>query len=764
MVKSKINFKFILKYLAIFLFCLLLANGQIDNLSPFLYAFYFACLFVGFNEKLLAIFVLGSAVVVDLSLQSFYSTLTVVAVGLVLFYFCKIIKKRINLWVLFACYLLSLITYIFYNRANWQHLIYYVLLGSVCLFVFIVVMQVLALRKNCFKLTLDETLCFLFTVALMGVGLSGVQIFNVEIYRFVLMLAIFVCIAIGSHALTFSITLSFSLGVALSNFSIIPVAEFALLALLGCVFSMPQKYRISLMAVAVDLFLQFYFFGTGFNLLYQIIPIVLAAIVFVLIPRRAINGVADFVYVKRNELTSRNLINTTRKSIRRRLSELSNIFADMKQIHLKLVKKQLTKEQIIAMLTREVMSSCCKDCLDKNRCTRSLMSDSESNLTHLIEIAVTKGKITLLDIPSGLTNRCAKVNQLISLINRLSDEYKQYKGMVSEVNNVKLLLADQMGAVSRLLLDVGEEVDKNVSFDLAKENQIISKLLSINVECTEVLLYNEQQDTRVVLILKGQVGDYTQIEKAVSNILRLPMQVDAITPMEEGGLVSITLKKCNKYDCVFGLASCNKAGNEECGDCHSIIRLSKDRFLLALCDGMGSGKTAHNMSAVTLSLIENFYKVGFDNDIVLESVNKLLAINNQENYSTLDICLLDLNRQIADIIKVGSPYGVIKRDTNIELVEGGALPIGALDSINPSTYKTTISTKDIVIMATDGVTDAFVSQENFIEYVSKLASNNPQTLAESILNEALRLNNMSARDDMTVLVARTYLKNVKDKK
>ena len=102
--------------------------------------------------------------------------------------------------------------------------------------------------------------------------------------------------------------------------------------------------------------------------------------------------------------------------------------------------------------------------------------------------------------------------------------------------------------------------------------------------------------------------------------------------------------------------------------------------------------------------------------------------------------------------------------TNIELVEGGALPIGALDSINPSTYKTTISTKDIVIMATDGVTDAFVSQENFIEYVSKLASNNPQTLAESILNEALRLNNMSARDDMTVLVARTYLKNVKDKK
>ncbi len=763
MTKYKSNVKFMLKYLAIFLFCLLLANGQINGLSPFLYAFYFACLFVGFDEKLLSVFVLCSAVVIDFSLPTFYCALTAVAVGLVLYYFCRIFKKRLNLWGIFAGFILSHATYIFYNYSNWQHLIYYALLGIVSLFAFVVVMQVLVIRKNCFKLTLDETICFLFAVALMGVGLSSVQIFNVEIYRFVIMLAIFICISIGSAALTFSLTLSFSLGVALSTFSIIPVAEFALLALLGCVFGMPQKYRISIMAIVVDLFLQYYFFGAGLNLLYQIIPIVLSAIMFVLIPRRVLNGVADFVYVKKNELSSRNLINTTRKSIRRRLSELSNIFMDMKQIHLKLVKKQLTKEQIVAMLTREVMANCCKDCLDKNKCTRSLLTDSESNLNHLIEIAVTKGKITLLDIPSSLTNRCAKVNQLISLINRLSDEYKQYKGMVSEVNNVKLLLADQMGAVSKLLLNVGEEVDTNVSFDLAKENQIISKLLSINVQCNEVLLYNEQEDYRAVLILKGQMGDFKPIEKVVSNILRTPMQVDAVTPLEEGGLISVTLRMCNKYDCVFGLASCNKAGNDECGDCHSIIRLSKDRFLLALCDGMGSGKSAHSMSAVTLSLIENFYKVGFDNDIVLESVNKLLAINNQENYSTLDICLLDLNKQIADVIKVGAPYGVIKRDNNIELVEGGALPIGALDSINPSTYKTTISTKDIVIMATDGITDAFVSQENFIEFVSKLASNNPQTLAESILNEALRLNNMSARDDMTVLVARTYLKNVKDK-
>src|SRR5699024_9338780 len=136
------------------------------------------------------------------------------------------------------------------------------------------------------------------------------------------------------------------------------------------------------------------------------------------------------------------------------------------------VKKELTKDELIAMLEREVMNNCCKDCLEKNRCMRSLGSMNKSNLDVLIELAITKGKISLLDIPNSLSSRCLKVNNLITLINRLTDEYKQYKSMLADVNNVKILLADQMGAVSRLLLDMGEEIDSNITFDLAEENKI----------------------------------------------------------------------------------------------------------------------------------------------------------------------------------------------------------------------------------------------------------------------------------------------------
>ena len=756
---KKINLNSVLKYFTLCFVSLILAQAKISGLSPFLFAFYFACIYVCVDEKLISAFTLIGVVTAGFDLENILVGVTVVAVGLIVFYIHKFAKKRIHLATIFISFLISNVTYGYYNFLQYEHLIAFLILGLVCLFVYITVLQVMFLRKNCFKLTLDESICFLFAISSIGLGLAPVYIFNFSLCRLFIAVALLICVAVGSQSLTYSTILSFSLGVALFDGSLIPVAEFVILALLASVFSMPNKFKILFMLIVGDLFVQYFFISQHMDIVYAILPIVIAAIIFVLLPNRFLNSLTDLVYVKKSEITSRNVINTTRKNIKKRMVELSNVFLDMKQIHMNMTKRELTKDELIAMLTREILSSSCKDCLDKNRCTRSLGLDNKSNLELLVEIAINKGKVTLLDVPSALTNRCSKINNLITLINRMIDEYRQYKSMMADVNNVKILMADQMGAVSRLLLDVGDEIDTNVRFDIARENKIISRLLSLNVQCKEVLLYTEKnEDISAVIVVKSEHSYNPIIEKVLTETLKVPMQITKITPLEESGFNSVQLRKKNKFDCIFGLASCNKAGNDESGDCHSIIRLGGNKFLLALCDGMGAGKAAHKMSAMTLGLIENFYKVGFDNDVILESVNKLLAINNHENYSTLDVCLIDLEKEIADFIKVGSPFGLIRRENNIDVVEGGALPIGALDSIAPSTFKTTISTKDIVILATDGVVDMFETSENMIEFVSQLASNNPQTIAETILNEALRLSGMSAKDDMTVLVARTYLK------
>ena len=756
---KKINTNLILKYLATTFLCLVLAQAKIGELSPFLCAFYFAGLYVCFDEKILSAIVLISGLTTSFSLENFLINITVVAIGLIVFYIHKFSKHKIHLVTIFISYAFSNVTYIYYNFFRLQHLICHLLLGLICLFVYIVVLQVVFLRKNCFKLTLDESVCFLFALASLGLGLATVQIYSFSLAKFFVALILLICVAIGTSSLTYAITLSFAFGVALYGMDLTFVAEFMILALLTSIFAMPERFKIVMMMLLGDLVVQYLFVDQTINCLYSVLPLFFAFLIFVLLPKRFLTSLADLVYVKKSEITSRNAINTTRKNIKKRMVELSNVFLDMKNIHLNMTKKELTKEELSLMLTKEILSSSCRDCLDKNRCTRSLGTDNKSNLELLVDIAINKGRVTLLDVPAGLSSRCVKINNLIGIINRMIDEYKQYRNIMADVNNVKMLMAEQMGAVSRLMIDVGDEIDTNVRFDVARENKVISRLLSMNVYCKEVLIYTEKSDdVSAMLVVKSADSYNPLIEKVVSEILKIPMQITKINPLEESGFNSVVLRRKSKYDCVFGLASCNKSGNEESGDCHSIIRLGANKFLIALCDGMGAGSSAHKMSAMTLGLIESFYKVGFDNDIILESVNKLLAINNQESYSTLDVCLIDLEKEVADFIKVGAPFGLIKRESNIEVVEGGALPIGALETISPSMLKTTISTKDIVILTTDGITDAFETSENLCEFVSRLATNNPQTIAESILNEALTINNMSAKDDMTVLVARTYLK------
>ena len=669
--KTKIfDVKAISKYIVLLLMCFIFANTKVSNISPFLYSFFIACLYVGLDEKFMAGFTLSSALILNHTLENFLTTITVVASGLINFYIHKFCKKKIILVTNFIVYLVTLSVYIYYNYFDVLNLVLYVVLGLICLYIFTVVLQVALVRKNCLKLTLDEAICVLFVVAVFGIGFCNLSIFKFEIHRCILMLLIFICLSIGNPLLTFSATLSFSLGVAIGLNNLLPVAEFMILSLVVGVFTLKDKFKMIFLSLICDVFIQYYFVMKDISILYSLAPILLAGILFACIPNKLLNNLGDVVYLKNSDLSSRNLINITRKTIRKRMSELSNIFLDMKQIHINMIKKDLTKEEVVAMLQREVTNTCCKDCLDKNYCTRAIGTSNKSNIQTLIEIAVNKGKVTLLDLPANLSSKCGKVNNLIAIINRLIDEYTQYKSMLTDVNNVKSLLADQMGAVSNLLLDVGKEIDTNVKFDIAKENKIISRLLNLNIQCKEVLLYTEKnEDISAVLILKSDKSYNLDIEKVVSQVLKCPMQITSVTPLGNGDFNSVTLFKRSKYDCVFGLASCNKAGNDESGDCHSIIRLGRNKFLLALCDGMGSGKFANKTSAMTLGLIENFYKVGFDNEIILDSVNKLLSINNQENYSTLDVCLLDLDKEIADFIKVGAPFGIIKRENNIEIVE-----------------------------------------------------------------------------------------------
>ena len=374
----------------------------------------------------------------------------------------------------------------------------------------------------------------------------------------------------------------------------------------------------------------------------------------------------------------------------------------------------------------------------------------------LIDAGLNKGKVTEIDLNNYILSRCGKIHYLICATNDILKGYREYNMLVNNMDCSKLLVADQLGGVSGVISRLSKEVDKDVTFDLNLETRIMEDLLYKNVFCDEVIVYEKSLlEKNVILLIKNNKIDEKIIEKVVSKACNSSLKILKIEPSEIANISVVTMSSKPNFDIVFGSATCNKAGTIISGDTHSFIKIDNGKYMLALSDGMGSGSKARETSDLAINLIENYYKAGFDNEMILSSVNKLLSLNNEETFSAIDLCILDFFQNSMDFIKLGTPHSYIKKKNTLETVESSGLPIGILEDIRPHITKKYISNFDTIVLISDGVSDAF-KNENIEAFINNLNIINPQQLADIILNKARMLNYNVCEDDMTVLVARIF--------
>ncbi len=758
MKKIKINKSQLIKYFLIFIMFLVLTNARGYSVSPFGVGALFALMWCGLYLPVIAgEYLLANLLLIN-KVADIYSAITTVFVLLVVYFIHKRIKKPMNVFLVGVYTLLSQVVslYYIYNVGGWLDCLIFAIIAVVFLYACVSVFQVVVLRGWFYKLTLDEMVCLIVLIVAMTFGIAETYIFDCALYKLVSTLAILICVGVNKKNFSIIIGLSIGLGVSIVTSSPEPIGNIAILTLVANIFSYPNKYKIcvtTLLGLAVS---EIYFNGLNSDLMYSVIPVAFACVTFLCIPNKAIDKIADQYLTANAELSVRNVITSTRRNIQQRMSGLSDVFEQMQLMYVKLIGQELSDAQTVALLRKEIYESLCAECKHKNMCHKGI---DDGGLSKLIEIALKKGRVNILDLPSNMAQKCGIVNLVIGKTNQLVANYQQYSTMQKDVNNVKFLLAEQMHAVAQLLSDLGEDLNQSITFDSAMHNKIVNRLLANNIICSEVLIFNEKnEDVNIIVIIKGENAYNPAIEKIISKIVRFSVKVVEVEPTDLNDYFSVKLERVCNRDIVFGISSVCKTGSVSSGDSHSLIRLGNNKYLLALCDGMGSGENARKMSALTMGLVENFYKAGFENQFVLDNINKLLSVTNQENFSTLDLCVIDLTKEFIDFIKLGATYGAVKRENYVELIEAGALPIGVLKQITPTIRQVAVSNKDMVIMVTDGITDAFGEYEQFAEFVNAIVSTNPQVVAQTILDEAIARNNGSPKDDMTVLVARTFIK------
>ena len=756
--------KFYFVFLAIIFLGLffILENSSIAQvLSPFSFAMMFALVWANQKIWLVCPAYLVASIIVDHSLQGIISALCCVVVLVIPYLLHYLYKKPIQVCEMIIYAVLSQAGKIGFSAARGGNLVYYsvisAILGAILMLGFMKLFEAIFVRGFSYRLSSIELIAGGIILVALSSGLVPLDINQFSFLKLFVSFMLLTITYCSKNYYAVFIAAIFGFGTLITDGNPVYFAPFMLWAIAISPFKTYRKYFSAIALILAEIVVGFYFkLYYSFDWL-SLLSTGVSAVIFVLIPDKVYFSVKSIFDLKGDRAAIKNVVNQNREILHRRLLSLSDVFGEMDKVFRGLVRKNLSESDVKKLLRDEIIAKNCDACPDRARCHRTRQDETIKVLDELVSIAFEKGKVTLLDLPAYLNANCGRVNGIISSISTLTRQYKSYSGMLSNIDTSKLLIADQLKGISTVMRNLSKEVDTEIAFDNAREQKIMEELLFNDIVCTDAIVYEKNSYMfEVAIIVRNSDSDQLKIPEIIGKICKCKMVVYEKFPATRPGYTTLSLKTSPKYDCVFAISSNPKTGSPASGDSHSIMRLDGDRFMFALCDGMGSGEEAEKTSETSMSLIENFYKAGFDSDLVLSSVNKLLSLQKEEKFSALDVCVLDLKNGVGDFIKMGAPCGIIMSENECKIVDGGSLPLGIIDKAPPVTKKLVVSSGDIIILFTDGIADSFASDADIQDFIKESYSNNPQIIADRIVEQALANNNGRAIDDMTVLAIKVF--------
>ena len=705
---------------------------------------------------MLAVIYLVAGIISDFGVTGIIVNLNISVVLALAYYLIKLRKIKLKKWMLVVLALLGQFSYIITNLGSTRDnlsLFVSIVLSLFFLFSCSYFFDAISAKRQGF-LNLDEKICGAVILILFMFGMSSTNVSIINLGFVFVPLVILLCTYVFPNDKVVVISAILGVGMSLAHMSQMYISLCVVMGLMSISFRCNFRY-LSAIAVCLGHVIFTVFFNTGFSW-GELLSVVIGGVMFAIIPNSVLhkyNGIFD----SKSLLTVKNIVDNSKNQIVTRVKELSKIFLEMDGVYRKMVRGTLPDDKAKVMLREELVDMVCSKCENRDYCFRSSGNFVDNAIDTIVSVAYDKGKILLMDIPQHLTSNCNNTSAIVSSLNSLVSSYKQYTGVINNLDTSRILIANQLNGVSKLLDSLSSEVDVNINFDHKFNDRIKEELSYKNIICYASFVYEKDAYSRYVnLIVKTESIDKVLIEKIVSKIIGVKLMIKNVSPNDADTSMVYMVTKPN-FAIAYGSCGITKTGKIVSGDSKSILKIDDGKYMVSICDGMGSGKNAHSISALTISLIENFYKCGFDNDTILNSVNKLLSLTEEENFSTIDLCLIDGKKNTYDFVKLGATTGYLKRENGeCEKIESSGLPIGVLEEIRPHITKKLINPFDMLVFVSDGITDSFENKLDLCLYISHLDIINPMLLSQNILDKALSLNSGIAIDDMTVVCVRVF--------
>ncbi len=751
MAKIRFTYKTAIKIaLSIFLFVLL--NGA-HPLSFLCVPAFLALLYLGFHAVLSA-FCLIVAFIFKFSFLNLLLSVVTTLLICPIFALLRKKNKKVGAKIL-PISILAVLPFVL--TANSETLIITIIQAVLCVMLtplFISALRVIFIKNFKYKCANEELVCLAVFIVGLGIGFINLLGFNLYLSAVIFIILCSAFIFSSGTGVSISVVLSFAPTILSLKFSFF--ASFTCIALVCSLFSNKSKFLSSLSVIAINLIfswgLKIYGAFHYLDVLYSVIP----ACAFLFLPSKLFSTLKKQRESLDEKLLSRYAINRTRIAISGKLYELAGAFSEMKRGFEELKRQTVIGEQAYIRMADEVVINVCESCPSFERCKNKNMPE-QSELVKIISVGVAKGRVSLIDLTKKFVENCGYVNSIICEVNELIGRYKQKIRETDEVASGKELITMQASGTAGVLKNLALDFSRNLSFDYELEKQIGLNLHKNGIIYKEIMAFEGGNGIEIYLTLNLNEFNAKIIENTVSQALGIKMSIVSKTPLSIT-VCTLTLRPAPILDASFGLASQKKQGSTQSGDTHSLIKIDEGTFMVCLSDGMGSGKEANKTSSTAISLIESFYKAGIDRNCVLSVVNKVLAMGTDESFSAMDVLTINLFDMRCDFIKIGSPSSYLISSDSIRIIDGNSLPLGILDDLKPCTTSFPINEGDLLLIITDGISDAFGSSTDLITFLKGLKSLNPQKLADDVLNHALSLDNGSPKDDMTAVCVRIFKK------
>lgn len=361
------------------------------------------------------------------------------------------------------------------------------------------------------------------------------------------------------------------------------------------------------------------------------------------------------------------------------------------------------------------------------------------------------------------------INQMVKMIN--------YSYKVSKLNFIwkkkldenKKIVSNQLEEVSKAIGALADEIEIKDEEEFNTEKEEIRTLLEEKeIYINNITIKEEQNGRKKVVLYTNSCED---VEKPACDIKKMGKIITKVCgePMtlqkQECGLrlknsiCSYTYLSEDKQSMQVGIARTTKSDSLVSADVSLQTKLEDGKSLLAISDGMGSGKEALKASKTAITMLEKLLSSGFEKDTSLRLINSTLsAISKEDMYATLDIAVLDLYAGNLEFIKNGACPTFVKNKRNVQILKSIALPSGIIDDIDLVVYDRDLQDGDIIVMCTDGILDSseeYTNKELWLKFLlEEIETDDVQKIADIILQEAIDNNYGIPKDDMTVMIAK----------